>query len=198
MSDNKRLNTPLPIQVNEEPITAAELKNILDVNHKAISIYIEVEKQNEEIIKSLKDIEDKSKIIAKDIANIKSGKTEISGSMQASLIDSLESSKNIEDNLYRLLEYVEEQNKAIIEFKPMFDRLNREIIDKKFGERLDQIKEIHEKVTEIHSTTESVNFIEIHQNTKATKDDVFKLTVAFGSGVLITIIGVLVKLLIGL
>jgi hypothetical protein len=46
---------------DSENITSSDIKYILDVNQKAIEIYIEVEKQNEEIIEMLNNLDEKFK-----------------------------------------------------------------------------------------------------------------------------------------
>lgn len=62
---------------DSENITSSDLKYILDVNQKAIEIYIEVEKQNDDIIQILNNLEEKFKDSSEVLELLKDHQQEI-------------------------------------------------------------------------------------------------------------------------
>lgn len=62
---------------DSENITSSDLKYILDVNQKAIEIYIEVEKQHEEIIELLNNLDEKFKDSSEVLELLKDHQQEI-------------------------------------------------------------------------------------------------------------------------
>ena len=76
MVNDKKLKSEIDFR-DYTGITPADLKYILEVNQKAVEIYVEVEKQNDQILNTLEYFKEVSSKIEEDLDLIKSSDTKI-------------------------------------------------------------------------------------------------------------------------
>lgn len=154
-------------------VTSSDLQYILDVNQKAISIYIEVAKQYEKITSTLEELEDWYKKLQKDISVLKENKNE-----------NIENIISIENELKSCAEKI----KILQELSVNLTKL---LQDNSIQLR-DDIKQIKEKQDLIYKKIEKPNFEEIEHTLK---DIDKRMLVFFGSGLVGAIVTIATMLI---
>lgn len=93
-------------------ITATELKYVIEVNKKAIELYVEVEKQNEEILCELQDLKEHKRDNNEQLERLIEKMDKISTELTAldnkfnAISKTIEKIDGIDKNLFRLLVFL--------------------------------------------------------------------------------------------
>jgi predicted nuclease with TOPRIM domain len=130
---NEKSKFKIESQAGSETITTADLKYILDVNKKAVEIYIEVDKQNEKILETFEyfkevseDIKDKLAVLKTNEANIEKmlgNNSDVHDDIQSELGEFKETFSSFEVHHDKMYEVVTKVEKKIEEIEKNLFRL---------------------------------------------------------------------------
>lgn len=142
MSDKNKFN--VDETENDSALTSSDLKYILDVNKKAIEIYIEVDKQNEKILETFDNFKEIYDNIEEELLSIKNNNLNLNYILQ--------NYKQFQDRLEKILndneknvEQIKQQQvsiKASIEstLKDIYENTDKAILDSsKISSQIDDI-----------------------------------------------------------
>jgi len=96
-------------------ITSSELQYILDINKKAIEIYIEVEKQNEEVLHNINEFKEKVENITLNLSDLNHINDKIEDKIELN-------NKKIQENEEKILKELEEFKKTTVETLDKLDK----------------------------------------------------------------------------